>query len=120
MDLYYIRRGVVHNGHFQNKKSTFDRVMSTLANSPFRAPNGAIINVAPGTTLGGVDAKDLRMSGKILMMEVESFCKAIMDATRAWIISKSNDPTVQKNFPMLVRYRPDGLPPFMVGAPIIA
>jgi hypothetical protein len=91
--------------------------MFALADSPFRAPNGAIINVAPGTTLGGVDAKDLRMSGKILMMEVDSFCKTIMDETRARIISKSNDPNGAEK---LTRYRPDGLPPFMVGAPIIA
>jgi hypothetical protein len=48
------------------------------------------------------------------------FCQAIMNAARAWAISKASDPFVQRNMPNLVRYRPEGLPPFTVGVPTVA
>lgn len=67
-----------------------------------------------------LDAKELRLSGRILQLDVVLFCQAIMNAARAWAIAKADDPYVQKNLPFLVRYRPDGLPPFSIGVPTIA
>jgi hypothetical protein len=119
LDLYYIRGGVVHKGHFQHQKSRFDRIMFIGPGSAIKA-HDVILTVTPGTTLGGIDVKELRVEGNILMLDVLLFCKTIADAARKWAIAKKNDANVQKNLPMLVRYRPEGLPPFSIGVPTIA
>jgi hypothetical protein len=79
-----------------------------------------IVNVLPGVKIGGVSAEELRVAGQILMLDVVKFCETIMEAVRSWILAKSTDPFVQRNLPYLIRYRPEGLPPFSVGVPTIA
>jgi hypothetical protein len=74
----------------------------------------------PGVSFGGISAEELRLVGKVLQVDLVYFCRAIMDAACAWAISKADDPHVQRNLPNLVRYRPEGLPPFSVGVPTIA
>jgi hypothetical protein len=60
------------------------------------------------------------LSGLILHLDVVRFCQTIMDSARKWVISKAGDPFIERNLPNLVRYRPNGLPPFSVGVPTIA
>ena len=48
------------------------------------------------------------------------FCENMIAAVTEWWEAKRQDPLVQRNLPDLVRYRPDGLAPFMVGLPVIA
>jgi hypothetical protein len=79
-----------------------------------------VITVDPNTVIGGIPATQLRVVGKVLHMDVELFCKAIMEAVKAWSIAKANDPYVQQNLPRLIRYRPEGLPPFSIGVPSVA
>jgi hypothetical protein len=118
-DLFRLRGGVLHQGHFGHAKARYDRIIFITPESQFQA-HDAIIAVAPGVKVGGVDVEKLRLSGQLLHLNVASFCKSIMDAARTWAISKAGDPNVQQNLPNLVRYRPDGLPPFSVGIPTIA
>jgi hypothetical protein len=37
-----------------------------------------------------------------------------MDAVREWSVAKASDPNVQHNLPLLIRYRPEGLPPYLL------
>jgi hypothetical protein len=119
-DIYYLRGGVLHRGHFDHPKSKFNRVMFIAPESQIKVDRDVIMTVAPGVEIGGISAEELRVAGKILQVDLVYFCKAIMDAARAWAISKVDDPHVQKNLPNLVRYRPEGLPPFSIGVPTIA
>jgi hypothetical protein len=118
-DLYYLRCGVVHAGTFAHHKVPFDRVIFLTPESPFKM-HDEFFTVAPGTELGGKSAESLRLSGRLLHMDVLKFCTAIIESARAWSVSKSNDPYVQQNLPNLIRYRPDGFPPLSVGVPTIA
>jgi hypothetical protein len=117
-DLFYLRCGILHRGNFDNGKSKFNRVLFLCPESVIKA-HDAVFTVEPGVKIGGKDAEELRLSGKILHLDVVRFCNSIMDAARAWSVSKSDDPNVQRNLPNLIRYRPDGLPPFSVGVPTI-
>jgi hypothetical protein len=119
VDLFRIRGGVLHQGHFDHPKSKFDRVMFIGPESSIKA-HDIVITVKPGVAFSGVSAEVLRVSGDLLQLDVVMFCKSILDAARAWAISKANDQNVQRNLPNLVRYRPEGLPPFSVGVPTIA
>jgi hypothetical protein len=119
VDLFRIRGGVLHQGHFDHPKSKFDRVMFIGPESAIKA-HDIVITVKPGVTFSGISAETLRVSGDLLQLDVRMFCNSILDAARAWGISKANDPHVLRNLPNLVRYRPEGLPPFSVGVPTIA
>jgi hypothetical protein len=78
------------------------------------------VNVEAGATIGGLDADANRFGGRMLMTNAEAFCRTIVDGAKVWAVSKSSDPIVRQNLPLLIRYRPEGLPPFIVGLPIVA
>jgi hypothetical protein len=118
-DLYNLRGGVIHKGHFDHDKSRFDRVMFLGPESRIKM-HETIMKITPETTIGGKSAQDLRVSGDVLMLGVKEFCESIMEAARKWSIAKAGDPFVARNLPNLVRYRPNGLPPFSIGVPTIA
>jgi hypothetical protein len=120
MDLFYLRCGVLHFGHFGHTKSKFNRVMFIGPESHIRVNRDSIATVMPGVHFSGISAEELRVSGKVLQIDLAYFCSAIMDAARTWAISKANDANVQRNLPNLVRYRPNGLPPFSIGVPTVA
>jgi hypothetical protein len=119
VDLFRLRGGVLHQGHFDHPKSNFDRVIFLSPESPFKA-HDVTITVSPSVQIGGISAEVLRVSGEILHMDVVKFCNIIMESARTWSIAKAGDPHVQQNLPNLIRYRPEGLPPFSVGVPTIA
>ena len=78
------------------------------------------MSVEDNGSFGGMSATELRLAGKVLLLDAVQFCQTIMDSARKWLISKNGDPFVERNLPNLVRYRPNGLPPFSVGVPTIA
>jgi hypothetical protein len=118
-DLFRIRGGILHQGHFDHPKSKFDRVMFIGPESRIKA-HDVILTVSPGVKLGGFSVEELRLVGDILQLDVQRFCQSITEGARTWVIAKAADPFVKKNLPNLVRYRPNGLPPFSVGVPTIA
>jgi hypothetical protein len=118
-DLYNLRGGVVHKGHFDHPKSKFGRIMFIGPESLIKH-HDVIITIRPGVRFGDRDASELRLSGNILLLDVVLFCQTIMAAAREWAIGKTTDIFVQRNLQNLVRYRPEGLPPFSVGVPTIA
>ena len=119
IDLYRLRCGVLHFGHFGHAKAKFNRVMFIGPQTGFNG-HDLVLTVAEQVAFGGVSAEELRLSGRVLLLDVVRFCRSIMDTASAWSIAKAKDPYVAKNLLNLVRYRPDGLPPFSVGVPTIA
>ena len=120
IDLFYLRCGVLHFGHFGHSKSKFNRVIFIGPESQIQVRRDIIATVMSGVSFGGVSAEELRLSGNVLQVDLLYFCKAIVDAASAWSISKANDTHVQRNLPNLVRYRPNGLPPWSIGVPTVA
>lgn len=118
-DLFRIRGGILHQGHFQHPKSKFDRVMFIGPESQIKI-HDVVVSVEPGVMFGGISAEQLGVAGAVLQLDVMRFCNVLMDAARRWVIARSSDENVQLNLPRLVRYRPNGLPPWSVGVPTIA
>jgi hypothetical protein len=119
VDLFRLRGGVLHQGHFGHPKSRFDRIMFIGPESSIKM-HDVIINVEPGVSFSGMSASSLRLQGRLLQLDAVRFCETIRDAARDWVVTKSNDPNVSANLQNLVRFRPEGLPPFSVGVPTIA
>jgi hypothetical protein len=118
-DLARLRGGVLHQGHFGHPKSKFNRVLFIGPESQIKA-HDVVMSVEDNVSFGGMSATELRLAGKVLLLDAVQFCQTIMDSARKWVISKNGDPFVERNLPNLVRYRPNGLPPFSVGVPTIA
>lgn len=113
LDLFYIRCGIAHSGHVYKNNSRYQRVMFMVPGGLPGIPQEIVFNMAEGVSFDGVDAEDLRLGGKMLIYDLSHFCGIIMAAARNWAASKKMDAIVQKNLPMLIRHRPDGLPPFL-------
>lgn len=118
-DLFRLRGGVLHQGHFGHPKSKFDRVIFFGPESPIRG-HDIILSVRDDVSFGGIRAAEVGLSGQILVLDAARFCRTIMDGAKQWVTSKRGDPFVERNLPNLVRYRPYGLPPFSIGIPTIA
>ena len=78
-----------------------------------------VVNVTPDSFSDGGQWYGA-VTGKVLQIDAAWFCQQFTDAVRQWAITKVNDPNVQTNVPNLVRLRPEGLPPYIVGIPLIA
>ncbi len=112
-DCYRLRCGVLHQGNFGHPKSRYDRVVFLAPNKSFRLSGDILVTSAPGVNFGSVQ-------GKVLQIEALWFCQQFISAARNWAETKRQDPNVQTNLPNLVRFRPEGLSPYIVGVPLIA
>jgi len=100
-DIYSLRCGVVHQGRFGHPKMQYSRVLFTIPNANRNVYHNNILNDA-------------------LNLDAPRFCQDIVESVSAWYESKKNDPNVTQNLPRLLRLHPNGLPPYMVGMPLIA
>jgi hypothetical protein len=91
----------------------YDRVIFMAPNPSFRMTQDIVVTIAPEVSFGVV-------TGKVLQIEAVWFCEQFTNAVKQWAVAKVNDPNVQTNVPNLVRLRPEGLPPYIVGVPLIA
>ena len=105
LDCYRLRCGVLHQGRFGHPKARFDHMLFTIPN-PQR--NVFHMNMME---IGGK---------KVLNLDTVTFCHDMISAARRWYEAKRDDGNVQANISNLVRLRPHGLAPFMVGMPLIA
>ena len=101
VDCYSLRCGVVHQGRFGNPRMQYGRVIFTLPDGRGNTFTNCILNDAYTTDAVG-------------------FCRAMVDAVRRWFAAAQTNPIVQGNLPRLVQIRPQGMAPYIVGAPIIA
>ncbi|WP_269514448.1 hypothetical protein [Brevundimonas subvibrioides] len=107
-DCWALRGGVLHNGMFASHPgSQYDRILFTLPNPRMTLHE----NISRNN--GGIIESALQLDAKL-------FCEAMATAARRWYLLKKDDPKVVQNLPNLVRVRPNGVSPHIVGVPLIA
>jgi hypothetical protein len=112
-DCYRLRSGVLHHRKMGRPKARYDRVVFLAPDAARPLSGDTLITIDQGRKLGGVQ-------GRVLQIDIVWFCQQFIAAARRWAGSKIGDTNVQTNLPNLVRYRPEGLFPYMVGVPVIA
>ena len=112
-DCYRLRCGVLHQGNFGHPESRYDRIIFLAPNPSFRMLGDTLVTISPGISFGDV-------TGKVLQIEAVWFCETLISAAIKWAEEKTGDQNVQTNLPNLVRFRPEGLPPYIVGVPLFA
>jgi len=110
-DCYRLRCGVLHQGNFGRPDDRFERIIFILPNSSF---GGHDTKMQGAFTVG-----DMKITGNILFLEAVRFCQEMIAAARQWYADKAQDANVQANIPNIVRNRPEGFPPLIVGVPVI-
>lgn len=98
-DLWSMRCGVLHNGRFGDLKHNVSRVIFAM----------------PG--IGGFSDC---MLNDAYFYGVTDFCRNFTEAVHDWFERNRNDPTLQANLPRLMQYRPNGLPPYIIGTTVLA
>lgn len=109
IDLWCLRGGIHHNamlsGHPSNKRG---RLLLMPANSQSTGPNELEVSNCGTPPQDG------------LQIFIPYFCHQMIEAATDWWGQNHDDGIVRQNLPNLVQYRPRGLAPFMVGAPVLA
>lgn len=101
VDIWSLRCGVLHQGRYGHPKMQYERILFTVPNAQNNVFHNNIINDA-------------------LNLDVILFCRDVVDCARIWFGGKQNDLVTQNNLANLVRLRPQGLAPYIVGIPLIA
>ena len=100
-DCYYYRCSILHQGSSQHPKSSFSRIL-------FVEP-GVTTNVFHNNVLN--DA---------LNLDVRLFCNDVCDGADAWLTEAEQTAVYQANYGRFLQRYPEGLPPYIVGVPVIA
>jgi len=100
-DCYSLRCGVIHQGRMGIPGRDFARVIFTFPDSGLNVFHNNVMNDA-------------------LQFDAVRFCQSIISAARAWTFIAAENPIVRANADNLVQLRSNGMPPYIVGAPVIA
>ena len=121
-DIFHIRGGLVHRGHFRHPESRFDRVVFAPNDGPIRFDD-AITILNSNVRLGGKTLEEIGFGGdqggRVLMLDIDRFCNQMFAAARKFADLNGGSEPVRSMLKNLVRYRPHGIPPFIVGSPVI-
>jgi len=97
---YQFRCSMLHQGTTQHPRGRYSRVI-------FLEP-GATGNIMHNNVIN--DA---------LNIDVRIFCEDLCGAVESWLRAAQRQPHFQANFSRFVRRYPNGLPPYIVGVPVI-
>jgi len=100
-NCYYYRCSILHQGSSQHPRSSFSRIL-------FVEP-GATTNVFHNNVIN--DA---------LNLDVRLFCQDVCDGADSWLAAAEHTAEYQANYGHFLQRYPNGLPPYIVGVPVIA
>lgn len=100
-DCYYYRCSMLHQGSSQHPRSSYSRIL-------FIEP-GVSTNVLHNNVLNDALNLDVRM-----------FCHDICDGADHWLASAEGTPEYKANYERFMQRHANGLPPYIVGVPVIA
>jgi len=99
-DCYQFRCSMLHQATTQHPDSRYSRIL-------FVEP-GATTNISHLTVTDGV-----------LEIDVSLFCRDMISAARAWLLTVEGTEPYETNRTKLITRYPEGLAPFIVGVPVI-
>jgi len=102
-DCYFFRCGMLHQGRAEHDNISSSRVI--------------FLEPTLGLTFKG-NIFDVN-GQKSLNIDLISFCNEIIDVVSKWWISKQNDDVVKINYEKMIKCYTNGIPPFIVGVPVI-
>ena len=97
---YRFRCSMLHQGRTQHPKAKYARLVFIEPGARGHVLHNNVVNDA-------------------LNIDVRVFCEDVVHAAELWLPSAINQPQVASNMDAFVRRYPDGLPPYILGVPVI-
>lgn len=107
-DCYYFRCSMLHEGQTQHSRSNYKRIMFIEPGHPFSNMLNNISFQMNDTDKPSID------------INLNTFCSDMISSVRKWWSAHQDEPVVQDNYKNMVKRYPNGLPPYIVGIPIIS
>jgi hypothetical protein len=109
VDFYRLRCGLVHESSLKHRRTKFTHIFFHV-----RKPNERQKGHLQSRLWAHGDSQTFGVE-----LDTVMFCNHMIEIARLWYRGKQQDNNVRLNLPNLVRFRPDGYPPFC-DLPIIA
>lgn len=100
-DCYFFRCSLLHQGSSQHPNSSYKRVLFIEPSATTNIFHNNIMNDA-------------------LNIDVKIFCNDIISGAEKWLKENENTGLYKKNYHKFMRRYPSGLPPYIVGVPVIS
>ncbi|WP_431806146.1 hypothetical protein [Microbacterium paraoxydans] len=97
-DVWHLRCGILHQGRAKSKN--YDALFFTLPDGRGNTVREAYLNNA-------------------VSLDLVMFCTVVLDAVDSWWRRSQLDSPVRENAQHVVQVRPDGLPPYILGLPVL-
>jgi len=97
---YFFRCSMLHQGSTMNPNSPYSRILF----------------LEPGTTS---NVFHCNIMNSALNLDVAIFCSSMINSANGWLNNVMNTPRFQTNYDKFLRRYPNGLPPYIVGTPVI-
>lgn len=104
-DCYGFRCAMLHQGIMEHKKIEYSRVF-------FLVPND-FIHFKCNTFL------EINGSNNAINLDLLDFCNEMINCASEWWEKNKEKDTIKKNYEKFVKYHANGLPPFLIGLPVI-
>jgi len=101
-DLYSMRCGVDHQGQLGHRHLQYSRILFTM---PIPGRHIILHN---------------NVINDALNLDAVIFCRDMVNAMSRWYVQKKDDARVRANLPRLIQLHPNGLPPYIIGVPVIS
>jgi hypothetical protein len=99
-DCYRFRCVFLHQARTQDPLSSYSRILFV---EPGGAPHGHMVKI-----------------GDALHIDSQALCNEMAYAARQWVKAQAGNETVERNLANSVRRYPEGLAPYLIGAPVIS
>lgn len=100
-DCYYYRCSMLHQGSSQHPRSSYSRILFVEPGSTTNVFHNNLLNDA-------------------LNLDVGIFCRDVCNGADQWLAEVEQTPEYQTNYGRFMQRHPNGLPPYIVGVPVIA
>ena len=99
-NCYFYRCSILHQGSSQHPKNSYSRVLFVEPNERVFLHNNVINDT--------------------LNLDIRRFCLDICESAETWLAAAQATDQYQANYQKFMRRYPEGLPPYIVGIPLIA
>ncbi len=100
-DCYYLRCALLHQATTQHRNADFSRVLFTFPTQTGNVIHNNVLNDA-------------------LNLDIPRFCNHILAGAELWRQAVQGTQPYTRNLEGTIRVHPNGLPPYMVGIPLIS
>lgn len=101
LDCYYFRCANVHQAKTIHKDLTYSRILFFEPCTTTNSFHNCILDDA-------------------LLIDVNIFCREMILSAYEWLTLMKNNTNFNNNFKSFIQRRPNGIPPYVVGAPVIS